>query len=786
MVNPLTKKLFRDLWRIKGQALAIALVIAAGIAMYVMSLGTLHALDDTRDAYYERYRFADVFANFKRAPRSITREIAAIPGVRAVEGRIQQGATLDIEGVSEPASALMLSWPERARLNSLHVREGRLLSPDRAGEVMISEAFAQANDFHPGSRFDAILGGHKKTLSVVGVVLSPEYIYTLGPGALMPDDKRFGVMWLGEDAMEAAFDMNGAINAVSLSLERGANMGDVMAAVDRVLAPYGGLGAYGRADQISHWFISNEIEQLKTMGYFVPPVFLGIAAFLLSIVTIRLVDTEREQIGLLKAFGYSDAQVAVLYLKLVLLISALGVVIGFGFGTWLARGMTTIYGEYFRFPFLFYSLEPQVYATAATTGLVVAVLGALVSVRRAARLMPAVAMAPPPPTSYRPALIEGVIGLKGLSETARMVLRHTLRWPLRSGLTTLGIAMAVATLIGTSFFLDAMNEMIRVQFFEVQRHNVMILFSESEPESAFEEIERLPGVLKAEPFRALPVELSFGHRDKDTAIVALRQGADLFRVLDRDLVPVALPPHGLAVSAKLADILRVGLGDRITVRIKEGRRQTLQLPVTQIIKEYIEAPIYMDLAAMNRAVGDAPAVNGAAIQLDPVYRDELYRALKNTPQVGSIVLQTVLLQSFRDNIEKNFGLMVTFNIGFACVIAFGVVYNAARISLSERARELASLRVLGFTRAEVSSILLGELVLLTIVALPLGAWLGYIQASLWVDALDTELFRIPLVIDRATYGASMLTVAAAVAISSMMVRNRIDELDLVSALKTRE
>ncbi|MCW8914761.1 MAG: FtsX-like permease family protein [Magnetovibrio sp.] len=787
-MTPLNRKIIRDLWRIKGQALAIALIIGSGVAVYIMSLGTLYSLEGARDAYYERNRFVQVFAPLKRAPEHLKAKIAAIPGVETVDLRIAKNVSLDIPGLLEPASGRIISLPETGEqiLNVLHLRQGRLLTPGRPDEVLVNEAFATANNFELGSHFSAIINGHKRKLTIVGIVLSPEYIYALGPGALMPDDKRFGIIWMGKKALEAAFDLGSSFTEATVTLQRGAIEADVIDALERLSEPYGGIRAYGRKDQISNWFVNNEIDQLRAMGNAIPPLFLGVAAFLLHIVVSRLIETEREQIGLLKAFGYSDTAAAWLYVKFVMVIIFLGIFIGLGFGTWLGRGMTELYTEYFRLPFLHYIIDGSLYITAALISIAIGLVGTLTSVWRVQRLMPAVAMTPPPPTSYRTAWIERLLQLKGLSEPNRMILRHTLRWPVRSGLSVLGTALAVSILIGTLFFNESLKQLIDIQFFQTQRQDVMLSFVDVRNASSITEIKRLPGVLAVEPFRSVPVRLIVGHLERYENIMGLDADAKMFRQLGTDFNPIKLPTHGLALSTKMANILGVGLGDMITVEVKEGRRPIVTLPVTALIEEYISTPVYMDLTALNRLLGEQPTVNGATLLIDPIQADTLYRELKNIPSIAAVSIQGVLVQSFQDTVEENIGLMITFYVAFATIIAFGVVYNSARISLSERARELASLRVLGFTRGEASYILLGEVGVLTIAALPLGCLIGYGQAVMWTVLMDTELFRMPLIVDRATIALSIVIVLISVTISGLIVRRKLDNLDLVEALKTRE
>ena len=784
----LDRKLIRDLRHVWLQALAVALVIGCGVAMYVMALGTLRSLEETRAAYYERYRFADIFAEVKRAPAMLSREIASIPGVAGVETRIVAMVTLDVAGMAEPARGLLISVPERhpPELNGLHLRMGRSVQPGNLGEVVLNEAFAEAHGLRPGDYLHAVINGRKRRLDVVGVALSPEYIYSLGPGAMMPDDRRFGVMWVGREMLAAAYDLEDSFNSVSLTMMRGASEPAIITALDRILQPYGGVGAYGRKDQVSHWYISNEMVQLESMARVAPAIFLGVAAFLLHIVISRLIATEREQIGLLKAFGYSGLAVGWHYTKFVLAIVGIGIFLGFVGGAWLGRGLTEMYTDFFRFPFLYYRIDFSTFLISALISVLVALAGTLGAVRRAVQLPPAVAMQPAAPPVYRRTLAERLGLTLRFGPATRMVLRHIMRRPMRSGLTTLGIAMAVAILISSMFMLDSIEMIIDVQFNRINRQDVTVSLVGARPAGVVREFEAMPGVLRAEPVRAVAVRIRNRHLSRRTALIGMTPGSDLGRLLDQDLHPVSMPPEGLVLSAKLAEVLGVGRGDRLTVEAMEGRRPTAQIPVTAVVEGYIGTSAYMDFGALNRFMGDQPMVSLAYLQTDPLRETELYRKLKDAPAIAGVTVEKAAVESFRDTLAESMLLMTTFNILFAGMIAFGVVYNSARISLSERGRELASLRVLGFTRAEVSWILLGEFALLTVAALIPGFVIGHGLSWAMAEGFETELFRIPLVIERGTYGFSALVVLSAALLTGLVVRRRIDHLDLVAVLKTRE
>jgi len=787
-MRALTKKLLRDLRHLKGQAVAIALVIAAGVAIFVLMDSMLASLALTQRTYYERYRFADVFASAKRAPLSLSGEIAAIPGVAQIETRVVADVILDVPDLIEPAIGRLVGVPapRRAMLCDVFLRSGRYIEAGRPDEVLLSETFAKLHDLGPGSVLPAILHGTRRNLRVVGLALSPEYVYNVRPGEMMPDERRFGVLWMERRALAAAFDMEGGFNDVVLRLARGASEPEVIARLDRLLEPYGGRGAIPRSLQTSHWFLENELEQLRGTGRVIPIVFLAVAAFLLNVVLTRIVALERGQIASLKALGYSNAAVAAHYLSLALLVAALGGLLGVATGAWLGAGMTRLYTEFFHFPILQYRLAVKVAIEGIVIGLAAAGLGALGAVRNAARLPPAEALRPEPPARYRESLLERAGVKRLLSQPARMIVRNLTRRPVRAALSVLGISLGAAMMVVGTFSLDAIHRIMDVQFRLAQRYDAMVSFIEPSSAGVLHEVERLPGVTEVEGFRSVPVKLRFGHRWRQAAVLGLPAAPRLSRILDSETRPVRLPPQGLVMSRTLADILGVNRGDTVVLEVLEGARPVLPMVVADVVDEYIGTNVYSEIGALHRLMREGETLSGAFLAVDRTAEEELYRRVKRSPRVAGVLLKRAAIESFQKTLAKNVAIIRTVNMLFAAVIAFGVVYNSARISLSERSRELATLRVIGFRRGEISYILLGELAALTALAIPAGLLLGYVMSAAILEIFQTELYRIPFVISPRTFARAGVTTFIAAAISAAAVRRRLDRLDLVAVLKTRE
>lgn len=620
-MSALNRKLIRDLLNMKAQVVAICLVMACGVATFITSLSTMKSLELTQKKYYDRSRFAQIFTHVKRAPNSLADRISEIPGVSQVQTRIVVDVTLDVPGVSEPAVGRLVSIPERQTLglNELYLRTGRYIEPGRSGEVLVGVAFAEANSLKPGDTVLAVVNGRRQELKIVGIALSPEYLYSVRGGELLPDDKRFGVFWMGYDELAPAFNMDGAFNDVALTLMSGASEADVLQRLDRLTEPYGGLGAYGREDQLSNRFVTNEMKQLRAMALVAPLIFLTVTAFLLNVVLNRLIGTQREQIAVLKAFGYTKIEVGLHYLKLVLLIAVAGVALGTFVGAWLGHGLTELYTRFFRFPLFEFYLDPGVFFLAIAISGGSAILGTLSAIWKAVKLPPAVAMQPQQPASYSPTIIERA-GLQNLfSQSARMVIRNMERQRLKSSLSCLGIALAVAVLILGSFTEDSANYIMEFQFNRTQRQDLTISFVEPASATALYEIQRLPGVFRGEPYRSVPVRLRFGHRFRQIGIMGLTPNRELFRLMDSEERIVTLPTNGVVLSEKLADLLRLRTGDKITVEALEGLRPVREVTVTGIITDFGGLSAYMDIRALQRLMREGNSLSGAFLTVDPNY-----------------------------------------------------------------------------------------------------------------------------------------------------------------------
>ena len=787
-MKALDKKLWRELWDLRMQALAIAIIIVGGVSIFIMSLSTLDSLFETRASYYRNHHFAEVFASLKRAPLSLIRRIEEIPGVDKVEARVVAYVSIDVPGFDDPVSGHLVSLPDNSRglLNQVYLRQGRLFEPGRGNEVLLSVKFAEAHGLKPGDKLHATINGRRKMLGIVALAMSPEYIYQIAPGALFPDYARYGVMWMAYKPLATAYDMDGAFNDVTLTLIKGSNEQDVIDRLDELLKPYGGIGAYAREDQLSSRFLSEELKQQQTTATVFPVIFFGVAAFMLNVVISRLVSLQREQIAVLKAFGYSNLAIGLHYAKLVLLIVGLGVGTGIVAGIWMGQGLSNIYMEFFSLPFMIYLLKPQVIIAAALIAALVAILGTLFALRHAVTLPPAEAMRPEPPDIYHATLVERLGLQRWFSQPSRIILRHIERRPVKALMTTLGISMAGAIMVVSGFQEGAIDHMIEVQYGLSQRADIIVNYTEPTSLRSLYSLRSLQGMEQVEGFREVPAKLRFEHRFYRGSLQGIEANSSLMRLLDSELNLIDLPPAGVVPTNYLAEMLQIKPGDLLTVEVLEGSRPILQVPVVATANQDLGINVYLQRDSLNRLLKEGPAVSGAYLKVDTRYQRDVYRELKDMPRIAGVVEQASAVDAFYENVAQTilFYTFITTILGGS--IAFGVVYNSMRIALSERGRELASLRVLGFERSEVAYILLGEMGLLTLAAIPAGLLFGYVLCAYLASEFQSDLYRVPLVLGINAYAFAALVVIVSSLASAVMIWRNLAHLDMVAVLKTKE
>jgi putative ABC transport system permease protein len=788
-LSALDRKLVRDLASLLGQGVTIALVVGAGIAGFIALRTTFQSLEESRATYYERYRFGDGFVQLERAPESLGGRLEAIPGVARAYTRVVEPVRIPLEGVVQSPVGQVVTLPPDGDppLNGLLLREGRLPEVGRSDEALLLDTFAERWGYAPGDTLAAVMNGSLRPLLITGLATSPEFIYPIpAGGGLVPDDERFAVFWMDRAGAAPIFRMEGAFNDVVLRFHRGASEREVLALVDQVLEPYGGRGAYGRDLQPSNFILEGELAQLQQFATVVPVIFLGVAAFLLNVVLSRLLHLQRTQVASLKALGYRDREIGFHFFKMMSGVVAGGAVLGIGLGAWLGQAMTDLYGSFFGFPVLEYRMGWGPPLAGTLIALVAGGVGVAGALRKILSLKPAEAMNPEPPARYRPSILERMGLGRLVGPSGRMVLREVSRRPIRTGLSALGIALSLGILLVARFSTDALDFLIETQFYQAWREDVTVTFAGAVPERGVRELLHFPGVRHAEGVRLTPVRMHVGHRFRDLPLQGYPDGTRLRQLVDAEGQLLPMPRGGVVLTSKLGEVLGVEVGDTVRVALREGRPGEARIVVAGMVDEMFGLQGHMRLRDLNTLLGEEPRVSQALLSIDRGSFEALERRLSRVPAVADVGSRDALVGGFREQSGELLVVMMLILTAFASVIAAGVVYNNARVALSMRERDLASLRVLGFTRREISAVLLGEMGVQVLLAIPLGIWVGIQLCEGIAGSIDPERYRLPVVLSPATYAYAIGVVLLASAVSALLVRRRLDNLDLIGVLKTRE
>lgn len=788
MIGPLHRKLLRDLRELRGPILTIATVVACGVSAFVSLAGTHRALVDARTRYYGAQRMGDVFASAERVPESVTPRLAALPGVSRVQTRVRTGLRVPMPSLASPADGVAVSIPRDgdARLGAVRLVSGRRPQPGHDDEVLLLEAFARAHGLEPGAPLRVVIEGQERELRVVGLATSPEWIFAVQAGSFAPDDARFAVVWVPREALAAVTGLEGAFNELVLELQAHASIPAVLDAVDRLLEPYGAPGAYGLERQPSHYYLSQELTQLEGMANFAPFLFLAVAAFLLNVVLARIVALQRGIVATLKAIGYRDTTIALHYLELVIVIVALGALFGLALGAVMGNLLTDLYLGFYHLPRLAFAIPKDIAAGAIVTALLAGVVGGLGAVRSILRMTPAEAMRPPTPPTYRggrqmPAWLRRLV-----SPSLRMVMRELLRQPVRTLLSVMGIALSVGLLVLGASITDSMKVLIDQMLPSVQREDITVTLRAPVPDTDLSSFRVIEGVRRAEGLRTLAVRFEAGVHARTAAITGYPEPHALRPLRDLRGHEQRIPAHGVILTDILAERLGVVPGQRVRVVTLDGERPTLSIPVAGVVSEAMGMAGHMSLAELHRLLAEPVTINQVLLFVDPRQEANVQARVDELPMVASAGNAKRAIRQFAEQSGRSMDVFALVIALFAGAITIGVVYNNARITLNSRQRDLASMRILGFTKAEIGSVLLGELTLQVGLALPIGLWLGRQMLDGMMSDVDPEAFRMPAVIDSSSYATAAVVTVIASLVAGYIVRRRLDSLDLIGTLKTRD
>jgi len=792
-LSMLDRKLFRDLWTAKGLLLAIGAIMGVGINNFVTLQSAHHNLSRAKVEYYQQCRMADFWIDVKKVPLAELDAVRRLPGVLEITPRVQFKAVVDLPGFDEPVNALVISMPDRRQtvLNDIVLRQGDYFPDRQDNEVIVSEKFARAHRLHPGQTVRILLNNRRQELAIVGTALSSEYTYALGPGTIVPDPERFGVLYVKRSFAESAFNMQGAANQICGRLEAGAGTAgdETLRRAETLLEPFGVFQATPLRLQASNQFLSNEINGLGAIATLSPSVFLTMAALVLNVLLTRLVRQQRTVLGTLKALGHTDGTLVVHVLKLGIGVATVAGLTGCLCGHLLSSMVTTLYRQFFDFPELGGRVFWPIHGLGLLAAYACAVAGSLQGAWQVLRLQPAEAMRPEPPQRGGSVWLERLRFVwDRLSSDWRLVLRSLLRNRFRTATGLFAAAMGTGILVHSFMLVASQKFMIDFQFYRVTRSDIDVMLEAERGDELLSDARHLPGVDYVEPFLEVACTFEHGHARRKGSITGLVADARLTTPRDRSGERIIVPEAGLVISRRLADILQAETGDRLRVTPVKGQRRTIELPVARIADSYLGLTAYAHSDYLSRQLDEGPLISGLQLQVDPSEerRRELFRDIKRMPAVQAIQARREMIENLIESLLKSQQIMIVLSITFAGVAFCGSMINASLVNLAERQREVATLLALGYTPWRIGALLLRENLITSGVGTALGLPFGYWIAWLTALAYDGDLVRLPVVGPWWVWTATIALAITFTFAAHGVVQRQILKLDFVQALNVKE
>lgn len=781
----LWKKMWRELRENKAAYLACISVIAIGLMLFTSMSVIYEGLSDAKNNFYTDYQFADGFAHVRGISQTQVDRLSFEEGVAHLEGRMVKDARVLFPDREENIFLRLVSIiPEqKTRLNDVMIVDGVLPTAGSRG-ILLDPGFLEANGLRPGDTIPVIIAGKQVELTVAGAALSPEFVYAMRtPMDIYPDPATFGVAWMPLGVMQNLFG-DESLNDIVFTLSAGHTYEDVESRLKPRLESFGLESIYARENQLSEAILEQEIRAMESMVTSIPLLFLIVAATILYVLLKRMVEQQRGQIGILKAFGYSSREILFHYISYALIIGALGGLLGSLLGFWLSYPMMKMYEEFFTLPGLTgqFSLNYLVLGVLLSTGF--GVLAGYFGSKGVLKLQPAEAMRPPAPPLAKQTLLERWrLYWDNLTVQGKMATRNTFRNLGRSFFTLIGVMFAFSLIATTGYFLSMTDVLVLDQFTKVQTHDVKVVFAAPlDSWDAQLELSRAPGVNRFESYLEVPATLNHKWYEKGTVILGIEQNSEMYNLLSSDGVKVALPSAGIILSQNLAEKLQAKVGTRLEVESPYAKDSPVYIEVVDIVPQYLGSNAYMEINALGRLLGQGNISTAALLSVEEgafPYLKDRYRESKG---VFSVEKKDAMLLKFSELMES-YGYTYWILALFGMLTGFAVIYNSGIVSLSERKRELASLRVMGMTPREVLQVLAFEQWFVSIFGMLAGVPMTMLFLQGMASAMDEDLFSIPVILELRPFIIGALGTVASIWLTHWVILRKIRKLSMVEVLK---
>ncbi len=787
------RKFFRDLKESKGQFVSVLSVVIIGVMFYTGMYSALEGLSGAGQRYFAEYRLADLWGEVYRAPEGAVRRIEAIPGVRMADGRVIQDVRLFMD--DRNAMIRLISMPDEKRdvVNDIMMRSGSYFSTYVGNQCIVSEAFFKANHMRIGQTIEPIINGERAKLTIVGTAKSPEYTYEIRDAAeLIPDPEKFGVVYVKKTYLQKVLDFNGSVNDISVIVDRGGNEKQVKDDMEKILEQYGLIGITERKDQASYSMFHTDEVSLRFMSAIFPMLFFIASAVIIYITMTRMIENQRTQMGLLKGLGYSNRDITLHYLTYPILVGVLGSILGTLIGIFYAgEKLLGIFNILYNLPTENSAENLGLAAPASLLALFFCVAAGYNACRKELRLVPAESMRQKPPVTGRRTIIESFRLLwNHINFSWKIILRNLFRYKRRSAMASVGIIFSMALLLMAFGFRNAMDDLVHMQYEEIQKFDLKVNFEEMMDTDELGYIKSLDHVVSVEPVLETGMEIKSGWKKKNIGLISLDNEEKLLSFYDEKGDPAFLPRDGVLLPARLVKTMGLRMGDQVTLRSyypgKNGEEDRKTVTVKGVISQYIGQTAVCSSDYIDYMLDEGVVANAAHISLEePKYEKEVTDKLKDVLKISTIQSKAEVVVNTNKQL-KSMNSVIYFMLFGASILAVAVIYNITNINIFERRREIATLSVLGFTAGELKSLVFNENFFISSFGIVIGTPLGSYCARLAIESQSNDNFYMRPTLNISSYFIAALMVLAFTALANYMLKNKITSIDMVESLKSAE
>ncbi len=794
-ISNLNRKLVRDLLAAKTQFGAVVAIIAIGIISFVAVYESYQNLYLSSEHSYEILSMGDYWITIDQLPERAARDMEGIPGIAAI-GRVVGEARVDLDlesGRRVEAHIVSLPATDRPHINDVEVLTGEYFSPGDKRELLLDTRFAEHHGLEPGDWITLERAGVSATFQIVGIAVSPEYIWIAkSMQELFATPETYGVMFMPHGRAEAFFDMRGKVNEISLRVAEGADEDeaidsirdilrgngikritittndDIETATRKIDVAQGVRTAHivPREDQISHATLTMELDAFEQMAVLFPMLFLVVAALATYVLLSRLVESQRIQIGLMRALGYSRLKILSHYVGFALVAGILGSVIGALVGHGLARAMTELFIGFFHIPHV--EIQPQwsVVGIGVIIGTVVPVLGGIIPAWTTMRLHPAEAMRPPAPPIGRRTPIEILLPfIPRLPSAFKLPLRNSFRNPRRTLFMAFGVMAATAMILVSMSFVNMMDHMF-AQIEQGANYDIRLIYSGVGSTSTTKFVGNHAQVENSESLLERPYRLRLDDASIVTAIMGMHSGTDMYRLFHEDGSPAKVPEEGMLLTTAIRDDLKAEVGDVIRLEPLIGTVAEKEITVVGIVDEFMGGRAYVSLEEAQRLFDLPGSATGALVRFYGEPDARTMERIYNIPEVATVETSAALIDFYQDQMEFFWafvGIMLAMSFG----LGIAIVFNGVTVNVLERRREIAIMRAVGMGDRQLAKMITIENLGIGTLGILLGLPLGYEIANAFMSqvAADAEGFAFTAIIYTSSYviaavsGGVMLLVA---------------------------